>query len=130
MDTEVDKRKGIIACGSIHRFYRFDINKTAKENADDAIVESVAEGSEKTIKEKIDDLVAQIRDRNGTPPHGYKGNKKFQNSDGILPNGNYREYDLYPNNSNGNRGLERIVIGDDGSVWYTPDHYETFIKIE
>ena len=59
-----------------------------------------------------------------------KSTKKFQNSDGILPNCNYREYDLYPNNSNGNRGLERIVIGDDGSVWYTPDHYETFIKIE
>ncbi len=29
-----------------------------------------------------------------------------------------------------NRGSERVVIGDDGSVWYTNDHYHTFIKIE
>lgn len=29
-----------------------------------------------------------------------------------------------------NRGTERIVTGDDGSVWYTNDHYRTFTKIE
>lgn len=45
MNTEVDKRKGIIHWESIHRFYRFGINKAAKENAGDAIVE----GSENII---------------------------------------------------------------------------------
>lgn len=29
-----------------------------------------------------------------------------------------------------NRGAERIVIGDDGSVWYTNNHYYTFTRIE
>ncbi|MBZ2151570.1 hypothetical protein K1I86_02490 [Streptococcus cristatus] len=28
------------------------------------------------------------------------------------------------------RGTERIVIGNDGSIWYTRDHYQTFIKIK
>ena len=23
-----------------------------------------------------------------------------------------------------------ILIGDDGSVWYTSDHYQTFIRVE
>lgn len=29
-----------------------------------------------------------------------------------------------------NPKAERIVIGDDGSVWYTNDHYYSFTKIE
>jgi len=29
-----------------------------------------------------------------------------------------------------NRGPERIVIGDDGSVWYTSDHYNIFTRIK
>jgi ribonuclease T1 len=28
------------------------------------------------------------------------------------------------------RGLERIVTGTDGSIWYTADHYLTFIRIK
>ena len=28
------------------------------------------------------------------------------------------------------RGTERIVIGDDGSVWYTNNHYLTFQRME
>lgn len=27
-------------------------------------------------------------------------------------------------------GMERLVIGSDGSVWYTNTHYETFIQIK
>ncbi|MBQ3782180.1 MAG: hypothetical protein II838_01900 [Lachnospiraceae bacterium] len=30
----------------------------------------------------------------------------------------------------GYRGAERIVIGDDDSVWCTNDHYHTFIKVD
>lgn len=44
----------------------------------------------------------------------------------------YREYDIYPKISGVDRGVERIVIGNgvDKPGWYTPDHYQTFIKME
>ncbi|WP_194191879.1 ribonuclease domain-containing protein [Clostridium chrysemydis] len=37
---------------------------------------------------------------------------------------------LYAVKQGKNRGAERIVIGDNGSVWYTKDHYFTFTRIE
>lgn len=48
-----------------------------------------------------------------------------------LPEGvNYKEYDINPYVKGQNRGAERIVIGDDDSVWYTNDHYYTFTQME
>lgn len=73
---------------------------------------------------------------NGIPPKGYKGGRTYKNiplEDGTqkLPEGvNYKEYDINPYVKGQNRGAERIVIGDDGSVWYTNDHYYTFTQIE
>ncbi|WP_445322230.1 ribonuclease domain-containing protein [Paenibacillus sp. FSL M7-1046] len=29
-----------------------------------------------------------------------------------------------------NRGAERLVTGDDGTVYYTNDHYKAFVKIK
>ena len=73
---------------------------------------------------------------NRTPPKGYKGGRTYKNiptEEGAqkLPDGvNYKEYDVNPYVKGQNRGAERIVIGDDGSVWYTNDHYYSFTKIE
>lgn len=48
-----------------------------------------------------------------------------------LPEGvNYKEYDIDQYVKGRNRGVERIIIGDGGSVWYTNDHYYTFTQIE
>ncbi len=44
------------------------------------------------------------------------------------PDGESESYDVNPYVKGQNRGAERIVIGDDDSVWYTNDHYHTFIK--
>jgi guanyl-specific ribonuclease Sa len=47
------------------------------------------------------------------------------------PKGNpitYREYDVNPYTPGVNRGAERIVIGSDGSKYYTGDHYRTFVR--
>ncbi|WP_373408400.1 ribonuclease domain-containing protein [Rathayibacter toxicus] len=41
----------------------------------------------------------------------------------------YKEYDLYPKVPGQKRGLERLVTGDDGSAYYTSDHYHNFIQI-
>lgn len=40
----------------------------------------------------------------------------------------YTKYDVFPKIPGVNRGTERIVIGSDGSKWYTNNHYIDFIK--
>ena len=74
-------------------------------------------------------------DQNGRPPQGYKGGKVFQN-DGrgggqVLPGNNttYKEYDIHPKVPGVPRNAQRIVIGSDGSAWYTADHYTTFVNM-
>ena len=74
-------------------------------------------------------------DQNGRPPQGYKGGRVFQNDgrDGgqVLPNKGtpYHEYDIHPKVPGKPRNAQRIVIGSDGSAWYTADHYKTFVNI-
>ena len=65
----------------------------------------------------------------------------FDNKDArILPThdqvGNEIKYTEYkvrrlfrtPNQVN-DAGIERLVVGSDGSIYFTPDHYETFVRI-
>ena len=88
------------------------------------------------IPDKAKDIAKQVKSNNGAPPKGYKGGRMYKNislEEGAqkLPEGvNYREYDINPYVKGQNRGAERIVIGDDNSVWYTNDHYYTFTQIE
>lgn len=78
----------------------------------------------------------------------------FKNREGILPKNEdpsyYREYTLVPRDRKpgdgsreikvgdktykvtdflGQRGSERLIIGGFEHIYYTPDHYKTFIKI-
>jgi len=55
------------------------------------------------------------------------GGGPFNNYDGQLPEGNYRECDI--NYTGGFRGPERLVYSDDGRIYYTPDHYQTFEQL-
>lgn len=93
-------------------------------------------GGSKTIPDKAKDIANQVKAKNGATPQGYKGGRTYKNiplEDGAqkLPEGiTYKEYDVNPYVKGQNRGTERIVIGDDGSVWYTNDHYMTFTQIE
>ena len=97
---------------------------------------TVKKSGSKTIPDKARDIVKQVKAHNGAPPKGYKGGRTYKNiplEDGAqkLPEGvKYKEYDINPYVKGQNRGTERIVIGDDGSVWYTNDHYYTFTQIE
>ena len=74
-------------------------------------------------------------DQNGRPPQGYKGGKVFQN-DGrgggqVLPSSGspYMEYDIHPKVPGVPRNAQRIVVGADGSAWYTADHYNSFANM-
>ncbi|MBE6005805.1 MAG: hypothetical protein E7238_01355 [Sarcina sp.] len=53
------------------------------------------------------------------------GGDRFGNYEKVLPEGRYRECDI---NTLGKkkRGAERLIYSDDGRIYYTSDHYETF----
>lgn len=101
-------------------------------------IEGAGEAIENSSKipDKAYDIANQVKNNNGTPLAGYKGGRTYKNiplEEGAqkLPEGiNYREYDVNPYVKGQNRGAERIVIGNDGSVWYTNDHYSSFTKIQ
>jgi guanyl-specific ribonuclease Sa len=68
---------------------------------------------------------------------GTAAGSKYLNRDRKLPmtdsEGNaitYREFDVNNKLTNAPRDAERFVIGSDGSVYYTNDHYKNFIKIK
>ncbi len=53
------------------------------------------------------------------------GGDRFGNYEGRLPEGNYTECDIDTLGAD-KRGAKRIVFSDDGAIYYTEDHYETF----
>lgn len=55
------------------------------------------------------------------------GGDRFGNREGLLPSKEGRQYyECDINYDGGYRGAERIVYSNDGLVYYTPDHYESF----
>jgi len=66
----------------------------------------------------------------GPFPHDQDGST-FNNREGILPQqprGFYAEYTVITPDSD-DRGARRIVAGDDGSRFYTSDHYSSFREV-
>jgi len=55
----------------------------------------------------------------------------FRNSEGRLParpRGYYREYTV-PTPGSTKRGSRRFVVGEAGEIYYTEDHYQTFVEV-
>jgi guanyl-specific ribonuclease Sa len=76
-------------------------------------------------------VLAYITASGGNPPPEYRGGQVFKNRERRLPTSTtYREYDILPNTPGVNRGPHRLVIGADGSAWYTNDHYASFARIQ
>lgn len=79
-------------------------------------------------------------DQTGSRQAGYKEEEPFKNDgrDGgeVLPAAtasggriSYTEWDLNPRQPGTNRGSERVVLGSDGSAYYTDNHYRSFRRI-
>lgn len=56
------------------------------------------------------------------------GGNRYHNREGLLPTAKGRTWTECDVNSVGrsSRGPERIVFSNDGLIYYTPDHYESF----
>ncbi|MBP3661061.1 MAG: ribonuclease [Oscillospiraceae bacterium] len=59
------------------------------------------------------------------------GGDKFGNREGILPKADGRQYYECDIDTDGasSRGAKRIVFSNDGLIYYTEDHYESFILL-
>lgn len=89
------------------------------------------------VKESYKDYEKNGWEGKSTKTPGTKDNGTFKNNEGKLPEkdaeGNditYKEHDVNNKVSGEGRDAERFVTGSDGSVYYTNDHYDTFIKLK
>lgn len=58
------------------------------------------------------------------------GGSEYHNDDGRLPDAPGRRWtECDVNYAGGFRGPERIAFSNDGLVYYTPDHYQTFERL-
>jgi hypothetical protein len=58
------------------------------------------------------------------------GGDYFGNREGLLPNADGRSWqECDVNYKGGYRGAERLVYSNDGLIYYTEDHYESFTKL-
>jgi RHS repeat-associated protein len=99
--------------------------------ANEGIIDTVSPA----LKSQIDDVADSVMST-GRPPAGVRQGGLpgkpgvYGNKNGALPSkpeGYYTETDVWA--GTGPRGTERLVIGRNGEVWYTPDHYGTFRRI-
>lgn len=69
-------------------------------------------------------------ERGGQASHRNDGTT-FQNRERRLPakpSGYYKEF-VHPTPNSGGPGPQRVIVGRDGDIWYTPDHYKKFIRV-
>ena len=104
----------------------------------------IKEGSLKIANQQIRDLSGRIvyrgtidlkptidRIERGEPNRHRNDGSIFQNRERRIPakgTGYYKEY-VHPTAGESGPGPQRVIIGQQGEVWYTPDHYRTFIRI-
>lgn len=88
------------------------------------------------LRSQVDDVVQHFDDF-GTPPTGIaqgglKGYPKGTYGGQGLPSrslGYYTESDVWISGGGIKRGAERLVFGRGGEVYYTPTHYDDFVRI-
>lgn len=56
------------------------------------------------------------------------GGDRFGNYEGLLPEGSYTECDIDTLGAD-SRGAKRLVFSDDGRIYYTEDHYASFVEL-
>lgn len=91
---------------------------------------SIPENATRTLK---------LIDAGEWPPNdgsGTKGGTTWTDKEGTLPRTGadgrtvrYTEWDVNEKQPGHSRDAERIVTGDDGTAWYTGDHYATFCQM-
>ena len=101
-------------------------------------------GGANTLPTYADETLQFLKGNNFTvSKQGYSGGRIYKNDTVKFPLGQklpdststqqpiiYKEWDVSPNIQGVSRSSERIVSGSNGSIYYTNDHYITFIKLQ
>lgn len=88
------------------------------------------------LRSQVDDVVRHF-DEVGRPPTGVaqgglRGHPRGTYGGQGLPDrplGYYTESDVWTSGGGIKRGAERLVFGQGGEVFYTPNHYDSFVRI-
>ncbi len=107
--------------------------KSAKPTRTPTVVPSTVDGlktiSPVNLPPEAQQTLALI-DSGGPFPYSRDG-IVFQNREGILPNKSasyYHEYTVVTPGS-ADRGARRLIAGSKGEIYYTDDHYVTFMRV-
>ena len=83
--------------------------------------------------EEAEEIEQTFDDVEDGRPYGYEEDGGvFRNDEMLLPDrphGYYREFTVETSGED-DRGERRLVVGRGGEVFYTEDHYESFVPIE
>jgi ribonuclease T1 len=83
------------------------------------------------LPQEVGQTVALI-EHDGPFPYPRNDGAVFHNNEHALPresDGYYREYTV-PTPGSADRGARRIITGKDGAFYYTPDHYDSFLRVD
>ncbi len=95
-------------------------------------------GSEPVISPQVRGLIDYVDGAGGPPPDyvtkpyandGRRGGQVLPTHDLDGAPISYTEHDVSPYVPGTNRGDQRVVIGSDGGIYYTTDHYTTFVRV-
>jgi guanyl-specific ribonuclease Sa len=86
----------------------------------------------------LSELPAEVTDtwrlveNDGPFPYPANDGTVFRNQEGLLPDrdrGYYHEFTV-PTRGSDDRGARRLVTGAGDEVYYTADHYESFVRVD
>jgi guanyl-specific ribonuclease Sa len=122
---------GYLGAELYDKYYSAD--NASEQKAKQSPSEESISGNTNEVPEKAKELERKINENGGKPLPGYKGGQTFKNREknpNLKPGVTYREYDVNIKSPGQPRDSERLVIGKDGSAFYTPNHYENLIPIK
>jgi ribonuclease T1 len=89
----------------------------------------IASVAEANLPAEARDVIRRID--SGGPFQYREDGVTFQNREGLLPSepgGYYREYTVATPGA-ADRGARRLILGRQGELYYTPDHYRSFLWV-
>ena len=115
---------GLVGCGS-------SSSKGSSPSASSAAAQpaGMASVAEASLPAEARDVIKRIDD-GGTFQYRQDG-VTFQNRERRLPaepSGYYREYTVATPGA-ADRGARRLILGRNGELYYTPDHYKSFLWV-
>ncbi|PSL56633.1 guanyl-specific ribonuclease Sa [Saccharothrix carnea] len=129
---------GLIALVVVGYFAK-DLTGTSSDPAPPAASASGVPGADSGLPVKsLSSLPEQVKEtwelieRDGPFPYPRNDGVTFQNRERLLPakpSDYYREYTV-PTPGSDDRGARRLVTGSSDEVYYTADHYESFVVVD